>query len=253
MSSNSEYAQGLVLINGHAYPVKEVLQALERQAMTSLRIVGNELWVGKERVRPLPKTTPEQAMKLTCYGSLAYCCDLNRECHLRDQALKLLGISKEEYRAIQIECHQQFIRHAERRWPQEQTRSATSDVSRSSSYSRSRSQDPWHDLESAESSAQSRSYAQSAKPSSSSSVDLGGLFSTPEEYQSRSFFDSDPASSFTSRLAHGSSSPSSDGWIASSPSAMGAPSTPAHGFCIYCGQDLREDSDFCSRCGRSQK
>ncbi|MFX1491220.1 MAG: hypothetical protein ACFFBU_03105, partial [Promethearchaeota archaeon] len=123
MSSNSEYAQGLVLINGHAYHAKEVLQALERQAMTNLRIVGNELWVGKERVRPLPKTTPEQAMKLTCYGSLAYCCDLNRECHLRDQALRLLGISKEEYQTIQTECHQQFIRQAERRWPNEQSRS----------------------------------------------------------------------------------------------------------------------------------
>ncbi|MFX0079075.1 MAG: zinc-ribbon domain-containing protein [Candidatus Hermodarchaeota archaeon] len=25
------------------------------------------------------------------------------------------------------------------------------------------------------------------------------------------------------------------------------------GFCIYCGQDLQEDSEFCSRCGRNQK
>lgn len=245
MSSNSEYAQGLVLINGRAYHAKEVLQALERQAMTNLRIVGSELWVGKERVRPLPKTTPEQAMKLTCYGSLAYCCDLNRECHLRDQTLKLLGISKEEYQAIQTECHQQFIRQSERRWPNEQ--------SQSSSYSGGRSPDPWRDLESAESFAQGRSYSQSGKPSSSSSVDLGGLFSTPKEYQSRSFFDSDPTPSFSSRLAHESSSPSSDGWTASSSPTMSASHSPTHGFCIYCGQDLREDSDFCSRCGRSQK
>ena len=87
MSSNSDYAKGLIQINGHAYAAKEVLQALERQAMTSIRVVGNELWVGKHRVRPIAKITSEEAMKFTCYGSLAYCCNLSRHCQLRDEAL----------------------------------------------------------------------------------------------------------------------------------------------------------------------
>ncbi len=259
MSSNSEYAEGLVLINGQAYPVKEVLQALERQAMTSLRTVGDELWIGKDRIRPLAKTSPDQAMKLTCYGSLAYCCDLTRDCYLRDQALDLLGISKEEYRALQRECHQQFLRYGERRWPQDQYGSSSSDYSRSPVYPESlshrESQDSWRERSSSRSYQQSRDPTHSASSGSSSSVDLGGLFGTPEEYNSRSLTDPKPFASLASRIGSNSNSFSSEGWLSSGSSAIDA--SPTHvltpGFCIYCGQDLQEDSEFCSRCGRGQK
>ncbi|MFX1564632.1 MAG: zinc ribbon domain-containing protein [Promethearchaeota archaeon] len=257
MSSNSDYAQGIVLINGRAYPAKEVLQALERQAMTSLRAVGDELWIGKERVRPVAKTTPEQAMKLTCYGSLAFCCDLNRDCHLRDQALELLGISKDEYHEIQRDCHQQFLHYGERRWPQEEYGATGSDYSRSPTFS----DDPpphesfaaWRERNSAGRYGTSQEVTKSSSTSSDSTVDLGGLFSTPEEYSSRSLTDPDPFPALSSRSHEPSSSFSHDSWFSSAGSTAAAPHTTAQGFCIYCGTDLREDSEFCSRCGRSQK
>ncbi|MFX1510129.1 MAG: zinc ribbon domain-containing protein [Promethearchaeota archaeon] len=257
MSSNSDYAQGIVLINGRAYPAKEVLQALERQAMTSLRAVGDELWIGKERVRPLAKTTPEQAMKLTCYGSLAFCCDLTRDCHLRDQALELLGISKEEYHEIQRDCHQQFLRYGERRWPQEQYRASEADYSRSHTFSDDHtpheSFEAWRERTSASRYGSSQEVTKSSSASSDSNVDLGGLFSTPEEYSSRVLTDPDPFSGIASRGSEPSSSYSHDTWYSSAGSAATSPHTTAQGFCIYCGTDLREDSEFCSRCGRSQK
>ncbi len=257
MSSNSDYAQGLVLINGRAYPAKEVLQALERQAMTSLRAVGDELWIGKERVRPVAKTTPEQAMKLTCYGSLAFCCDLTRECHLRDQAIELLSISKEDYRAIQSECHQQFLRHGERRWPQEQYGSSGSDYSRSQTASDDQTHhesfESWRERTSSGRYDSSRESSQPSSPSSGSSVDLGGLFSTPEEYSSRPLTDPDPFKGLSARGETEGRSFASQDWFSSGGSATVSPHSTITGFCIFCGQDLREDSEFCSRCGRDQK
>ncbi|MFW9830911.1 MAG: hypothetical protein ACFFD8_03975 [Candidatus Thorarchaeota archaeon] len=251
MSSNSEYAQGLVLINGQAYPAKDVLQALERQAMTSIRVVSNELWVGKERVRPLAKTSPEQAMKLTCYASLAFCCDLSRECHLRDEALRLIGMPKEEYRAIQNDCHQQFLRFGERRWPHEHAISPSSDFSSSQSYSGRQPKepyDPWHEPSTQRGFGTRRTTPHEA----SDSVDLGGLFSEPKEYSSHSLTDSEPFSSFSTRLE---SDHPTEGWLSPGSTATASPPThaSARGFCIYCGQDLREESEFCNRCGRSQK
>jgi len=257
MSSNSDYAQGLILINGRAYLAKEVLQALERQAMTSLRAVGDELWIGKERVRPLAKTTPEQAMKLTCYGSLAFCCDLSRECQLRDQAIEVLGISKEEYREIQRECHQQFLRCGERRWPHEQYGSSGSDYSRSHSFSEDQTEvesfESWRERTSPGRHGQSRELTHSARSSSGSNVDLGGLFSTPEEYSSRSLTDPDHFSGISSREIDTPRSFKSEGWYSSAGTTTASAHSTAAGFCIYCGTDLREDSEFCSRCGRSQK
>jgi predicted amidophosphoribosyltransferase len=47
----------------------------------------------------------------------------------------------------------------------------------------------------------------------------------------------------------------SEGWSSSGSTVASQPSshTAITGFCIYCGQDLQEDSEFCSRCGRNQK
>lgn len=259
MSANSEYAQGLVLINGRAYSVKEVLQALERQAMTSIRIVGNDLRIGKEQVRPLPKISPEQAMKLTCFGSLAYCCDLNRECQLREEAIKLLGMTNEEYHAIQWECHNQFLRQGEKRWPYDQISTSSSDRTHTHQYARDQYQvepfDPWQDKANAGKYRASLNPSRGSRTSPTGSVDLGGLFDTPQEYSSRSLTEAEAFPSFQRKPDSGTGSFTSEGWFSSSSSSAGtvAADVIAQGFCIYCGQDLREDSEFCSRCGRSQK
>jgi len=117
MLTNQDRPRGLIVINGKAYPADEVINALERQAMTQLRVIGDTLWIGNQQIRPLAKTTAEQAMMLTCFGSLAYCCPLSRECSRRDEALRMLGMTKEEYNSIKREAHQRFLRFADERWP----------------------------------------------------------------------------------------------------------------------------------------
>jgi predicted metal-binding transcription factor (methanogenesis marker protein 9) len=203
MSSNSDFAKGLILINGQAYEAKEVLKALEQQAMTSVRVVGGELWVGKHRVRAIPKITPEQAMKLTCYGSLAYCCDLSRECQLRDEAIHHLGITKNEFNVIQQDCHRQFLQSGECRWPQDSLSRSSLDQSQVSSYTREYSRpephDPWR-----EQTSSARRSATHSSPSSST-VDLGGLFGAPDEYKARSLTDPDPFARHTGRTSDHSS------------------------------------------------
>jgi len=255
MSSNSDYAKGLILINGQAYAAKEVLQALEQQAMTSVRVVGNELWVGKHRVRPIPKVTPEQAMKLTCYGSLAYCCNLSRECQLRDEAIHLLGITKDEFNAIQQDCHRQFLQSGERHWPQDPLSHPSSEHPRTTSYirdySRPEPHDPWR--ENTPSQSQSRSTTHASSSSSSSSVDLGGLFGAADEYKSRVLTDPDPFSRHSARVGDEMSSFTSSKWGQSDSSSATAAAATSRTFCIFCGMDLQDDCEFCTRCGRSQR
>jgi predicted metal-binding transcription factor (methanogenesis marker protein 9) len=36
-------------------------------------------------------------MKGTCFGSISFCCGLDKECKYRDQAIKKLGITKMEF------------------------------------------------------------------------------------------------------------------------------------------------------------
>ena len=124
MLTNQDRPRGLIVINGKAYPADEVINALERQAMTQLRVIGDTLWIGNQQIRPLAKTTAEQAMMLTCFGSLAYCCPLSRECSRRDEALRMLGMTKEEYNNIKREAHQRFLRFADERWPYGESQSS---------------------------------------------------------------------------------------------------------------------------------
>lgn len=258
MSSSTERARGLVLINGRAFPVKEVLAALERQAMTSVRVVRDELWIGNERIRPFTKTSAEQVMMLTCFGSLAFCCDLSRKCNLRDEAIHLLGMTKEQYRAIQRECHQNFLRHSERRWPEDIVITPHSDPSSShlSSYSGNltpiKDRDPWRD----QAITSSQGDTQSISRPSDLAIDLGGIFDTPHDQGLSTPTISDPYSGMKTRPFSETFDDSLDNWRVSSRETSTQSSTPkssSQGFCIYCGQDIRPGNEFCSRCGRSQK
>jgi hypothetical protein len=261
MSSSSEQARGLVVFNGRVYSVKEVLAALERQAMTSLRIVNDVLWIGNERVRPFSKVSAAQAMTLTCFGSLSYCCDLSRECGLRDEALRLLGMDKEEYRNIHRECHERFLRFAEQHWPLD----APSAASHESSYGDPAPlSDSMRDTESLTDwlrRVQPREDSRTERParataaSSSSAVDLGGLFDgAPDDFEPMPY--DDALASVSSRPTPGVGERDSDLWERTSSSVRTISSRPGTGpraFCIFCGQDLKEGAEFCSRCGRSQK
>lgn len=261
MSSSSEQARGLVVINGRVYSAKEVLVALERQAMTSLRVVNDVLWIGNERVRPFSKVPATQAMALTCFGSLSYCCDLSRECSLRDEALGLLGMGKEEYREFHRECHERFLRFTEQHWPLEASPASSHQPSYGTSAPLT---DTTRDAESLtdwlrriQPGDESRTDrpARTTANSSSSAVDLGGLFEgAPDDFEPLPY--EEPLAPVSPKSAQGVGELDSDLWRRTSTSVRATPSRPAMAsrtFCIFCGQDLKEGAEFCSRCGRSQK
>jgi hypothetical protein len=261
MSSSSDQARGLVVLNGRVYSAKEVLAALERQAMTSLRVVSDVLWIGNERVRPFSKVSAKQAMTLTCFGSLSFCCDLSRECGLRDEALRLLGMGKDEYRDIHRESHERFLRFAEQRWPVD---TPTASSQQSSYGSAAPVTDSRRDAESLTEwlrgiqtgeDGRTEGRVRGIGSSSSSAVDLGGLFgSAPDDFEPMPYAEPLPAAS--SRTVQEAGGLDSDLWRRTGTQLRTSPSTPAmtsRAFCIFCGQDLKEGAEFCSRCGRGQK
>ncbi len=231
--------------------------------MTQVRDVSGVLFIGNHRIRPLTKISAAQAMAVTCFGSLAFCCDLSRECRLRDDAIQLLGMSKEEYSSIQQECHQRFLHSTEQRWPHEiliqpapPPTSYPSAVATGERVSESRQVWPAQVTRQERGSTHSTSLHSSTTPDSI--VDIGGLFeSSPTGYKSHSEDASPsrvrttPQAPFTLKRRYakedrGHGSPTHSAQPSLTPSA-------SRRFCVYCGQDLREGVDFCSRCRRSQK
>jgi hypothetical protein len=84
-------------------------------------------------------------------------------------------------------------------------------------------------------------------------VDLGGLFGTADEYKSRVLTDPDPFIRHSTRTGDESSSFASSRWELSD-SSVGISAAPtSHTFCIFCGMDLQDDCEFCTRCGRNQR
>ena len=51
----------------------------------------------------MTKEQIKDAMSDTCFGSLAYCCDLVKQCPTRNQAMQNLGINVEEFYKLKHE------------------------------------------------------------------------------------------------------------------------------------------------------
>jgi len=111
MEETSE-AKGTIIIRGRVYPAEKVLRALLNQSLVEIKLDGSDLVIGRERVQPIFKSVIEKAMALTCYGSLAYCCSLDKRCINRDRALELLGLTHEDYRKLKEEFHKRIIEYA---------------------------------------------------------------------------------------------------------------------------------------------
>lgn len=105
-------AKGTIIIRGRVYPAKKVLRALLNQSLVEIKVEGSDLVIGRERIQPIFKSVIEKAMSLTCYGSLAYCCSLDRRCVNRDRALELLGLTYEDYRKLKEGFHRKIIEYA---------------------------------------------------------------------------------------------------------------------------------------------
>ncbi|MEX2752061.1 MAG: hypothetical protein Q6366_009260 [Candidatus Freyarchaeota archaeon] len=106
-------AEGFIVIGGRVYPANQVLQALITEGFADIKIEeGSVLIIGGARIPPIFKSPQEQAMATTCYGSLAYCCSLEKPCENRDRALELLGLSKEDYFRLKTYLHNKFIEYS---------------------------------------------------------------------------------------------------------------------------------------------
>ena len=106
-------AEGYIVIGGRVYPANQVLQALITEGFADMKLEeGSVLIIGGTRIAPIFKSPQEQAMATTCYGSLAYCCSLDKTCENRDRALELLGLSKEDYFRLKTYLHNKFIEYS---------------------------------------------------------------------------------------------------------------------------------------------
>ena len=231
--------------------------------MTQVRDVGGVLLIGNHRIHPLTKISAAQAMSVTCFGSLAFCCDLSRECRLRDDALQLLGMDKEEYSSIQQECHQRFLYSTDQRWPHDiliqpapQPTSFQPTTPLDEREHKMRRTWPTR----ATHQDRTRTPTTPLQPSKTSDtiVDIGGLFeSSSTGYKDHSEDTSPlrsgtiPQAPFTLKRRYSQDDRGHLQPTHTNPSTL-TPSTSRR-FCVYCGQDMREDADFCNRCRRSQK
>jgi hypothetical protein len=104
-----ERAEGVIVIDGRAYPAREVVEALAQSGYTELRARGDSLVLGHRRITPIFKSRQDRAMASLCHGSLAFCCPQSKRCAERDRALEIMGLTHEQYHDLKGEAHSRFI------------------------------------------------------------------------------------------------------------------------------------------------
>ncbi|MFW9834572.1 MAG: hypothetical protein ACFFEK_11290, partial [Candidatus Thorarchaeota archaeon] len=104
--------EGHVIIEGRAYPAREIVEALAQSGYSEMRSVGDALVLGNRRITPIFKSRQDRAMASLCHGSLAYCCPLSKRCAERDRALEILGLTLDEYEQLKGDAHIRFVETA---------------------------------------------------------------------------------------------------------------------------------------------
>lgn len=110
-----ENSRGIIVINGNIYSAEDVLKAVQMEGLVGIKKSGEFLLIGNKRIEPLRTSIEKEASAITCYGSLSYCCGLEKPCVERDLALKLLGLTKDDYRRLKNEFHKLIINAAKER------------------------------------------------------------------------------------------------------------------------------------------
>jgi len=101
--------EGHVIIEGKAYPARELVEALAQSGYAELRASGDSLVLGRKRITPIFKGRQERAMAALCHGSLAFCCPMSKRCAERDRALEMLGLTPNDYEQLKSMSHLRFI------------------------------------------------------------------------------------------------------------------------------------------------
>jgi hypothetical protein len=104
--------EGHVIIEGRAYPAREIVEALAQSGYAEIRSVGDSLILGTRRITPIFKSRQERAMASLCHGSLSYCCPLSKRCAERDRALEIMGLTQDEYENMKKDAHIRFVESA---------------------------------------------------------------------------------------------------------------------------------------------
>ncbi|MHA1959962.1 MAG: hypothetical protein ACW99U_07005 [Candidatus Thorarchaeota archaeon] len=104
-----ERAEGVIVIDGRAYPAREVVEALAQSGYSELRAIGDSLVLGHRRITPIFKSRQDRSMASLCHGSLAFCCPESKRCAERDRALEIMGLTHEQYHELKGEAHSRFI------------------------------------------------------------------------------------------------------------------------------------------------
>jgi hypothetical protein len=104
--------EGHIIIEGRAYPAREIVEALAQSGYSEMRSVGDSLILGNRRITPIFKSRQDRAMASLCHGSLAYCCPLTKRCAERDRALEVLGLTLDEYEQLKGDAHVRFVETA---------------------------------------------------------------------------------------------------------------------------------------------
>jgi len=101
--------EGHVIIEGRAYPAREIVEALAQSGYTEIRSMGDSIILGTKRITPIFKSRQDRAMAALCHGSLSYCCPLSKRCAERDRALEMMGLTPAEYENLKRDAHLRFI------------------------------------------------------------------------------------------------------------------------------------------------
>lgn len=106
---------GTIFLNGKVFRAEDFFKALERGGVR-ITVDKDYCSIGFEKIYPTYKSHQEMAMSLTCHGSLAHCCPLDKECTERDKALELLNMSKEDYEHLKEHFHLKLIAFIKGLW-----------------------------------------------------------------------------------------------------------------------------------------
>lgn len=226
-------AEGFVVIGGRVYPANQVFQALITEGFADIKLEhGGVLIIGGMRIPPVFKSPQEQAMAITCYGSLAYCCSLQKPCENRDRALELLGLSKEHYLQLKTHLHKKIIEYSKGiADPTELNSIYFTPKEPTSSYSyRSKPIIASDIFENTENNEPRLPLMNPDRTEQESSIiePISDLFNHPEEQNA-------------------SNSPFSQNYRGST---LFSDQNDEFPFCIYCGSKLPPTARYCKKCGK---
>ncbi|MFW9801349.1 MAG: hypothetical protein ACFFFC_01770 [Candidatus Thorarchaeota archaeon] len=257
--------EGHVVIEGRAYPAREIVEALAQSGYAELRASGDSLVLGRRRITPIFKSRQDRAMASLCHASLSFCCPMSKRCAERDRALEMLGLTPDEYERLKSDSHIRFIESARgHRGSGSDYDGYGSTLANRPAVDRGYGGDEYRrDFDTIDRSLEPRSYPEREESSwsrhetstpietapsygeperSDSYADLSNLFGDACETEGSTCRIRSPDKSVGSLFSQGELSPFSDG----------SESREDRTFCFSCGRTFRAGTKVCPWCGVPQ-